>query len=144
MRSTVFSARSFPETQCTGASKWVPVCSPVSKPFQYHAGPRSSYRESSQILNAGVLFHWLGSGSKGVCGLNVWVRSTTRSRPARSSSTSCVKTFDIRLLPPLASCIPTVQLPALLRAFSANSAPLRYLSCSCLLTTDDSQGFLSD
>ena len=29
-------------TSSAGASKWVPVCSPVSNPFQYHAGPRSS------------------------------------------------------------------------------------------------------
>ena len=29
-------------TQCTGASRWVPVCSPVWMLFQYQAGPRSS------------------------------------------------------------------------------------------------------
>ena len=28
-----------PVTQCLGASKWVPVCSPVRKLFQYQAGP---------------------------------------------------------------------------------------------------------
>ena len=60
----------------------MPVCSPVSNAFQYQAGPRSSYRDSSQILNAGVLFHCGGSGSRGVCGLKGWVRSTTRNRPA--------------------------------------------------------------
>jgi hypothetical protein len=31
-----------PVTQCTGASRWVPVCSPVWMSFQYQAGPRSS------------------------------------------------------------------------------------------------------
>ena len=36
------SARSLPVTQWLGASKWVPVCSPVRKLFQYQAGPRSS------------------------------------------------------------------------------------------------------
>src|SRR5579862_2969876 len=101
MRSTVLSARSFPEIQCTGASKCVPVCSPVSKAFQYHDGPRSSYRESSRIVKAGVLFHGLGSGSKGVCELKGCVRSTTRSRLARSSSSSCLKTSDIGVLPNL-------------------------------------------
>src|SRR5579863_7736687 len=95
MRSTELSGRSFPEIQWTGASKWVPVCSPVSNPFQYQAGPRSSYRDSSQILNAGVLFHCDGSGSKGVCGVNGCVRSTTRSRPAISSSSRFAKTRDM-------------------------------------------------
>ena len=36
------SSPSWPVTQWLGASKWVPVCSPVRKLFQYHAGPRSS------------------------------------------------------------------------------------------------------
>ena len=36
------SSPSLPVTQCTGASKWVPVCSPVMMSFQYQAGPRSS------------------------------------------------------------------------------------------------------
>ena len=36
------SGRSFPVTQCTGASKCVPVCSPIVRVFQYHAGPLSS------------------------------------------------------------------------------------------------------
>src|SRR5271167_1076960 len=95
MLSTVLSGRSFPLIQWTGASKWVPVCSPVSNAFQYQAGPRSSYLDSSQILNVGVLFHWVGRGNKGVCGLKGWVRSTTRSRPAVSSSSSVANTRDI-------------------------------------------------
>ena len=36
------SALSCPVIQWIGASKWVPVCSPVWKLFQYQAGPRSS------------------------------------------------------------------------------------------------------
>jgi hypothetical protein len=36
------SGRFFPVTQCTGASKCVPVCSPIVMVFQYHAGPFSS------------------------------------------------------------------------------------------------------
>ena len=40
--SVAFCGRSLPETQWIGASKWVPVCSPHEKLFQYHSGPRSS------------------------------------------------------------------------------------------------------
>ena len=36
------SSWSWPVTQWMGASKWVPVCSPPSRAFQYQAGPRSS------------------------------------------------------------------------------------------------------
>jgi len=36
------SSPSRPVTQCTGASRWVPVCSPVWMSFQYQAGPFSS------------------------------------------------------------------------------------------------------
>ena len=35
------SSPSRPVIQCTGASKWVPVCSLVEMSFQYQAGPRS-------------------------------------------------------------------------------------------------------
>ena len=42
MVSTALSGRSLPDTQWIGASKCVPVCSPVEKLFQYQAGPRSS------------------------------------------------------------------------------------------------------
>src|SRR5258707_11174107 len=42
MRSTEESGKSLPVIQWTGASKWVPVCSPVSKAFQYQKGPRES------------------------------------------------------------------------------------------------------
>jgi hypothetical protein len=40
--STALSGRSLPDTQWIGASKCVPVCSPIVKLFQYQAGPRSS------------------------------------------------------------------------------------------------------
>src|SRR6185437_5155279 len=66
IRSTLFSGKSLPLTQWMGASKCVPVCSPVSKPFQYHAGPRSSYREIYHMRNAGVFGHCGGRGSRGV------------------------------------------------------------------------------
>jgi hypothetical protein len=36
------SAPSLPVTQWIGASKWVPVCSPVEMLFQYQAGPAAS------------------------------------------------------------------------------------------------------
>ena len=42
MVSVALFGRSLPDTQWIGASKWVPVCSPQEKLFQYHAGPRSS------------------------------------------------------------------------------------------------------
>lgn len=42
MVSTVLLAWSLPVIQCAGASKWVPVCSPQEKLFQYQPGPRSS------------------------------------------------------------------------------------------------------
>ena len=51
----------WPVTQWLGASKWVPVCSPVRKLFQYHAGPRSSYRLISSSSNRAVCPN--GSGS---------------------------------------------------------------------------------
>ena len=40
--STELLGRSLPETQWIGASKWVPVCSPQLKLFQYQFAPRSS------------------------------------------------------------------------------------------------------
>ena len=40
--SQALSGRSLPVTQCTGASKCVPVCSPNDSRFQYQAGPLSS------------------------------------------------------------------------------------------------------
>ena len=55
------STPSRPVTQWIGASKWVPVCSPVEMLFQYQAGPRSSYRLISCKENPIVLPN--GSGS---------------------------------------------------------------------------------
>ena len=40
--STELFGRSRPEIQWMGASKWVPVCSPQEKLFQYQPGPRAS------------------------------------------------------------------------------------------------------
>ena len=40
--SHAFSGRCLPVIQCIGASKCVPVCSPIRMAFQYHAGPLSS------------------------------------------------------------------------------------------------------
>jgi hypothetical protein len=45
MVSQAFSGKSLPVIQCTGASKCVPVCSPIRMVFQYQAGPLSSKRE---------------------------------------------------------------------------------------------------
>jgi hypothetical protein len=52
--------------QCTGASKWVPECSPVVKSFQYQAGPRSSYLLISCRANGAVLPNGSGSLISGV------------------------------------------------------------------------------
>ena len=49
-----------PVTQWIGASKWVPVCSPVVMLFQYQAGPRSSYRLISCSANGPVSAERLG------------------------------------------------------------------------------------
>ena len=50
----------------SGASKWVPVCSPVRKLFQYHAGPRSSYLLISSSSNRAVCPNSGGSWRIGV------------------------------------------------------------------------------
>ena len=49
-----------------GASKCVPVCSPVLMSFQYQAGPRSSYRLISCRVKGTVLPNGSGSWSIGV------------------------------------------------------------------------------
>ena len=54
MGTEATSGWSFPVTQWIGASKWVPVCSPVWKLFQYQAGPRSSYLLISSSSNRAV------------------------------------------------------------------------------------------
>src|SRR3954466_2730203 len=81
MVSTELFGRSRPEIQWIGASKWVPVCSPQEKLFQYQPGPRSSYFETSSMRNGQ---HWPISGGSAICGnsgVSVCVRSTTRMRP---------------------------------------------------------------
>ncbi len=85
------SSRSWPLTQWLGASKWVPVCSPVRKLFQYQAGPRSSYRLISSSSNDAV---WPNSGGSiriGVSGESGAVRSTTSTLPSASADTREVR-----------------------------------------------------
>src|SRR5919108_502481 len=53
MLSVALFGRSLPDTQCTGASKCVPVCSPQEKLFQYQAGPLSSYFEMTSMVTPG-------------------------------------------------------------------------------------------
>ena len=55
-----------PVTQWIGASKCVPVCSPVEMLFQYQAGPRSSYRLISVSANGQVWPNGSGSARIGV------------------------------------------------------------------------------
>jgi hypothetical protein len=71
-----------------GASKCVPVCSPVRKLFQYHAGPRSSYRLSSSSSKRAVCANWGGSAMTGVSADSGAVRSTTSMLPAASAAAS--------------------------------------------------------
>jgi hypothetical protein len=80
--------RSLPVTQCTGASKWVPVCSPKFSVFQYHAGPLSSYFEITEMVTPGDAAKIGGRPITGVSGPSGCVRSTTRRRPAFKSSRS--------------------------------------------------------
>ena len=81
--------RSFPVIQWTGASKWVPVCSPIVIVFQYQAGPLSSYFEMTSIDTPGDAAKMGGRPMTGVSGPSGCVRSTMRRRPASSSATSC-------------------------------------------------------
>ncbi|CAB4964364.1 unannotated protein [freshwater metagenome] len=76
------SSRSLPVIQWFGASKWVPVCSPVWKLFQYQAGPFSSYSLMSSSWKVAV---WPNSGGKPRIGVPEWrgdVRSMTSTEPS--------------------------------------------------------------
>src|SRR5215467_9382876 len=86
------SSRSRPEIQWVGASKCVPTCSPPSNQFHDQAGPRSSKWEMTCVFHPGVLANGGGSCRTGVRSDSGWVRSTTRTRPAASPSTSEVRT----------------------------------------------------
>jgi len=86
--SQALSGRSLPETQWIGASKWVPVCSPMRIVFQYHAGPLSSYFEIRSIVTPGEAAKIGGRPITGVDGPSGCVRSTTFNVPRSSSSTS--------------------------------------------------------
>ncbi len=77
------SSPSRPVAQCTGASKCVPVCSPVLMSFQYHAGPRSSYRLISCRANDRVFPNGSGSLITGVAESSREVRSITSTRASR-------------------------------------------------------------
>src|SRR5690606_31012529 len=81
MVATEVWGRSLPEIQCTGASKWVPVCSAQVKLFQYQAGPASLYCEMVSILKALTWPNWGGSCKGGKSGESVWVRSMTLKSP---------------------------------------------------------------
>ena len=78
--------------QCTGASKWVPVCSPVLMSFQYHAGPRSSYRLISCSEKDLVFPNGSGSLITGVSELSCEVRSMTSIVAARMAEMSASST----------------------------------------------------
>ena len=84
-----------PVTQCTGASKCVPVCSPVVMSFQYQAGPRSSYRLISCRVKDTVLPNGSGSLSIGVDDESGAVRSMTSTVALRIASARALST-DMR------------------------------------------------
>ncbi len=96
--SVVLFGRSRPVIQCTGASKCVPVCSPMRMVFQYHAGPLSSYFEITSIDTPGDAANIGGSPITGVSGPSGCVRSTTVIRPAARSATSVVAMTSWRRL----------------------------------------------
>jgi hypothetical protein len=79
------SGSSRPVTQWIGASKWVPVCSPVEMLFQYQAGPASSYRLISVSAKGQVCPSGSGSVRIGVCADSGAVRSTTSTAPVDSA-----------------------------------------------------------
>src|SRR5690606_14398654 len=81
------SAPERPVIQWIGASKWVPVCSPVVKLFQYQAGPRSSYRLISRRRNGSVWPNCSGRARIGVRSVKGAVRSTTSTVPLAIAST---------------------------------------------------------
>ncbi len=81
-----------PVTQWLGASKWVPVCSPLRKLFQYQAGPRSSYALISSSSKRAVWPNSGGSGMTGVSLLSRAVRSTISTEPSASASVRAVST----------------------------------------------------
>src|SRR6476661_2101698 len=95
--SHVLLGRSLPVIQCTGASKCVPVCSPMWSVFQYQAGPLSSYFEITSIVTPGDGANIGGRPMTGVAGPRGCVRSTTTTRPDCRSSTSCAS--DILQIP---------------------------------------------
>src|SRR5688572_11861396 len=89
--SHVLAGRSFPVIQCTGASKCVPVCSPMRMVFQYHAGPRLSKFEITSIETPGDAPNCDGNSMTGVSGPSGAVRSTIFRRPAARSLTTDVR-----------------------------------------------------
>src|SRR5215467_5199510 len=86
------SSPSPPVTQWQGASKCVPVCSPVVMSFQYQAGPRSSKRLISRRLNETVLLNGGGSLSIGVDDDSGAVRSTISTVALASASVRALST----------------------------------------------------
>src|SRR5437870_489149 len=86
------SSPSRPVTQWHGASKWVPVCSPVVMSFQYQAGPRSSYRLISCRANVTVLLNGGGSLITGVDDDSGAVRSMTSTVALASASLRALST----------------------------------------------------
>lgn len=79
-------------TQWFGASKWVPVCSPLRKLFQYQAGPRLSYLLISSSSNTAVWPNSAGSWITGVADDRGEVRSTASIAPLRNPVVRAART----------------------------------------------------
>ena len=86
------SSPAAPVAQCTGASKWVPVCSPVLMSFQYQPGPRSSYLLISCRVKDLVFPNGSGSLITGVVASSLAVRSMTSIEADRIAEMSASST----------------------------------------------------
>src|SRR5680860_1056411 len=113
------SSLPFPVTQWLGASKCVPVCSPLRKLFQYQAGPRSSYLLISSSSNLAVCPNSGGSVRTGVVLESGAVRSTISMSPEANAETRAER---VDMGPPVAledpERIATLQPPSRTRRAS--------------------------
>src|SRR5215472_13514554 len=104
MVSVALLGRSLPVTQWIGASKCVPVCSPILIMFQYQAGPLLSYREISVSVTPGDGANIGGRSITTVSGPSGVVKSTTFNVPEFNSSSNCDKTLE-PMLTPFFTCV---------------------------------------
>src|SRR5688572_10349243 len=107
--SHALSGRSLPVIQSTGASKCVPVCSPIRIVFQYHAGPFSSKREIVSIVTPGDDPNIGGRPMTGVSGPSGDVRSTTLIAPLASPAIRSLSTRPPQVLQVTLKLVPVLE-----------------------------------